>query len=196
MRRRTWSVVAGWVGLVLMAGALGWSGGCAGSGSSSTVGLPAAGCATEGDGKPELASGGKMLQVGDAPKLTHLTPLPVGDVLADPSAYVGKPVRVMGTIDQVCATRGCWVTLKDRASGRELFVKFTCSPEGGRIVPKEAAGKVAVVEGELEIREISEADARHFAEDAGRSKEEVAKIVGPQKQIRLSSPTVRIAMSD
>ncbi|MFN4244447.1 MAG: DUF4920 domain-containing protein [Tepidisphaerales bacterium] len=191
MRRVVLAVLTGSVAVA------GVTAGCAKSEkatAASAGGLPAAACATEGDGKPMVASGGKVLQIGDAPKLTHLTPVPVSVVLADPSAYAGKPVRVMGTIDQVCETRGCWVTLKDGASGRELFVKFTCSPEGGRIVPMEAAGKLAIVEGEVEIREISEADARHFAEDAGKSKEEIAKIVGPQKQVRVASPNVQIAM--
>ena len=41
--------------------------------------------------------------------------------------------------------------------------------------------------------EISEAQARHYKEDAGASPEEVAKIVGPQKQYIVASPSARVA---
>ena len=72
-----------------------------------------------------------------------------------------------------------------------LFVKFSC-PVKGRLIPMEALGHLAIVEGSFKLSEISEADARHYAEDAGKSPEEIAKIVGPQNQLRMSAPAAMI----
>jgi hypothetical protein len=106
-------------------------------------------------------------------------------LLGDLSAFEGKPVRVEGTVSKVCERKGCWLTMAD--GGKELFVKFTC-PIDGRLIPTNAVGKRAIAQGELAIKEISEGDARHIAEEGGKSAEEVARIVGPQKQVTLKSP--------
>lgn len=76
-------------------------------------------------------------------------------------------------------------------SADNLFVKFTC-PIGGRLIPMEAVGHQAIVEGTLQVETISEDDARHFAEDAGKSQEEIEEIVGEQIQLRMASPAARI----
>ena len=55
-------------------------------------------------------------------------------------------------------------------------------------MPSEAVGHRAEVEGVLEIRKVSEADARHLAKDQGLSSEQIAKIVGQQEMIALNSP--------
>ena len=39
---------------------------------------------------------------------------------------------------------------------------------------------------------MSEAQARHLAQDAGASEAEINKIVGPQPQLRISGPAVTI----
>lgn len=109
----------------------------------------------------------------------------VPELLGNLSKYEGKPVRVSGTVSQVCERKGCWLKMTD--GGEELFVKFTC-PVEGRLIPAEAIGKTAIVEGQLAIKEVSEGDARHLAEEGGKTPEQVARIVGPQKQITLKSP--------
>ena len=75
--------------------------------------------------------------------------------------------------------------------GEDVFVKFTC-PIEGRLIPMDAAGKDAVVEGTIEVTEISEEEARHYREDAGATPEELEKIVGPQRTIRIQSPAALI----
>ncbi|MCS7034814.1 MAG: DUF4920 domain-containing protein [Phycisphaerae bacterium] len=110
---------------------------------------------------------------------------PAGKLLADLKSFEGKPVRVSGVISKVCQRKGCWLQISE--GGRELFVKFTC-PIEGKLIPSEAVGKEAIVEGQLAIKEISEEDARHIAEEAGKSEAEVNAIVGPQRQVTLNSP--------
>ena len=127
----------------------------------------------------------------------------VQDVLAEPSAFAGKTVLIRGTIESVCQTRGCWVRLMpagEKAASLtpgmdNAFIKLVCE-QAGQLVPADSAGAVALVRGEVTVEEIDEATARHYAQDAGASEDEVAKIVGPQKTVRVSSPGVAVVKAD
>lgn len=141
------------------------------------------------DKPPATAPAMKYASFGEAPKGGDVPVVAVDQLLAKVGEYDGKYLRVTGKVSDVCAKKGCWLKLGE---GEALFVKFTC-PVGERLIPAEAVGKQAEVEGTVKVVEISEAQARHFKEDAGASKEEVEKIVGPQKQVTVASPSARVA---
>ena len=109
-------------------------------------------------------------------------------LLSNPSAYDGKYLRVTGTVAKVCAKKGCWLAMGNDPG---LMVRFTC-PISGRLIPVEAIGKEAVVEGTVKVVEESEAEARHLKEDAGAPAEEIAKIVGPQKRVTIAAPAAKV----
>jgi hypothetical protein len=134
---------------------------------------------------------GKRADYGEPFKLSSLSTVSADEVLANPEKYDGRFVRVSGRVDEVCAHRGCWMRLAAADADETIFVKFTC-PVEGRLIPMEAAGRRAIVEGTLVVDEISEEEARHYKEDANASPEEIAKIVGPQKMVRMNSPAARI----
>ena len=120
----------------------------------------------------------------------------VNELLADPAAYAGRDVQVVGEVAEVCQSSGCWVRLADDESpeaGKTVFVKFTC-PVEGFLIPKESVGRPASVRGQVVVEQMPEDEARHMAEDAGKSAEEVAAIVGPQTTVRVMSPVARVAM--
>jgi len=133
----------------------------------------------------------KHADYGDPLKLNPLSTVSAAKVLASPSQYDGQFLRVSGRVDSVCAARGCWMRLVGAGPADTIFVKFTC-PVEGRLIPMEAVGHDAIVEGTVKVAEIPESEARHYQEDAGASPAEVAKIVGPQKQVSLQSPAARI----
>ena len=128
---------------------------------------------------------------GEQMRLTDADAVPVEDVLADPSVYQGRYVRLVGNVKKVCTRKGCWLEMADGSTRQPLFVKFTC-PIDGRLIPMEAVGRPVTVEGTVMVKEISEADARHLKEESGATPDEVAKIKGPQKQITLASPAARV----
>ncbi len=136
----------------------------------------------------------KWTAFGQKMKLTSGQPVCMSEVLADKAKFAGKFMRVCGKVDSVCAKRGCWIRLTGPSASETLFVKFTC-PIDGHLVPMEAKGRRAIVEGTLELKEISQDEARHYAEDAGKSKEDIAKIVGPQKIIKLNAPAAIIDLT-
>jgi hypothetical protein len=143
------------------------------------------------DTKTTAADSTKYASFGEPMKMSNEAAVPVAAVLANASQYEGKMIRVSGNVSAVCEKKGCWLKMDD-ASGKELFVKFTC-PVNGRLVPLEAKGKPVIAEGTLKIKDVTEAEARHYAEDAGRPQAEIDKIVGPQKQISLMAPSAKVA---
>ncbi len=88
-------------------------------------------------------------------------------------------VKLTGEITGVCQKKGCWMTMKNE-NGDDMRVKFK---DYGFFVPMDCTGKNAVVEGVASVTTTSVADLRHYAEDAGQSKEEIEKITEPLKEI-------------
>ncbi len=89
------------------------------------------------------------------------------------------PAKVEGTVEDVCKMKGCWMKVKT-GDGQTMRVTFK---DYGFFVPKDIVGKTVVVQGVAETTTTSVADLRHYAEDAGKSKEEVAKITEPEKSL-------------
>lgn len=73
-------------------------------------------------------------------------------------------VKFEGEIAEVCQMKGCWMTLQSD-NGQSIRVTFK---DYGFFVPKDASGKKVVIEGIAAIRDLDEATARHYAEDAGQ----------------------------
>jgi len=151
----------------------------------------AAGCCDKPCVKPTAAVTAKWARFGEPMKLGDSELICAKTVLADADRYAGKYVRLCGEIESVCAQKGCWMRLAGPTKDETLFVKFTC-PVSGRLVPVEAVGHHAVVEGTFEVTEVSQDEARHYAEDRGSSPEAIAKIVGPQKEIALKAPAALV----
>lgn len=96
-------------------------------------------------------------------------------------------VLVQGKIHDVCAKKGCWLVLQD--GGKEIRVTF----EGySFFVPTDSKNKTVRAQGKVMLKEISESEARHYAEDAGKSKEEIEKIKGTQKAYAMIASGVEI----
>lgn len=104
-----------------------------------------------------------------------------GDIIA--STQVKKAIgnndhvdlRVTGTIEEVCQMKGCWLTM-DIGGGETMRVTFK---DYGFFVPKDSNGRTAIIEGVLKKEEQSVETLRHYAEDEGKSKEEIEKITEP-----------------
>lgn len=80
--------------------------------------------------------------------------------------------KVEGEVESVCQMSGCWMKVK-LADGQTMRVTFK---DYGFFVPKDIAGKKVVFEGVAKNKIVSVADQKHYAEDGGASKEEIAKI--------------------
>ena len=92
-------------------------------------------------------------------------------------------VVVSGEISQVCQAEGCWMKLKNTA-GDDMLVKFK---NHSFLVPKDIAGKKAVVNGTAMKKTISVEEQRHMAEDAGKSSSEIEAITTPKTEVRIEA---------
>jgi hypothetical protein len=82
-----------------------------------------------------------------------------------------ETVKVMGEVDAACKMKGCWMTMK-LADGTDMRVRFK---DYGFFVPKDCAGKTAVVEGKAFYDTTSVDMLRHYAVDGGMSESEAEK---------------------
>jgi hypothetical protein len=87
--------------------------------------------------------------------------------------------KVTGQVASVCQMSGCWMTLK-LTDGQTMRVTFK---DYGFFVPKNISGKTVVIEGQALVKETSVKTLQHYAEDAGKSKAEIAKITQPEKAL-------------
>ena len=85
-------------------------------------------------------------------------------------------MKVEGRVDAVCQKKGCWMTLKVD-DDNEMMVRFK---DYGFFVPLDCDGKDAVFEGVAFRDTTSVDDLRHYAEDAGKSPEEIEAITEPE----------------
>tara|TARA_B100001287_G_scaffold178093_1_gene150162 strand:- start:1487 stop:1930 length:444 start_codon:yes stop_codon:yes gene_type:complete len=95
---------------------------------------------------------------------------------------------IEGTILETCPKRGCWMTMATQSD--TVFVRFR---NYGFFVPTEGAeGKTAIVQGDLFVDTISVRMLQHYAKDAGKSKEEIAKITEPELGLSFTADGVII----
>ena len=99
--------------------------------------------------------------------------------------YEGK---VTGKVVEVCQEKGCWMKV-ERSNGERLMVKFK---DYGFFMPRDIVGKDVVLDGEATYKEVSVKQLKHYAQDAGKSKEEIEKIKEPKKELQFVAKGVLV----
>lgn len=92
----------------------------------------------------------------------------------------GKPLegKIIGIVKEVCQKEGCWI--KVESPNGNLMVKMK---DHKFAVPVVLNGKKVVIDGVGTLTTTSVKQLKHYAEDAGKSKEEIAKITEPKREI-------------
>jgi len=112
-------------------------------------------------------------------KITEEGAVPTDSLAALMGQDTMKNCKLSGTIDAVCQKKGCWMELKN-ASGANIRVTFK---DYAFFMPKDASGKTAIVDGFGKVEVTSVADLQEYAKDDGKSKEEIAAIKEPLKEL-------------
>lgn len=85
--------------------------------------------------------------------------------------------KIRTVIQSSCAKKGCWMDVK-LADGSNMMVRFR---DYGFFVPKHGLeGKAVVIQGRAKKEETSVKMLQHYAEDAGKSADEIAAITEPK----------------
>ncbi len=127
---------------------------------------------------------GKVSSYGE--KITADNAIEVGKLMSMLQSRDSLHTKIVGTVESVCQKKGCWLTM-DAGGGESIMVRFY---DYGFFVPKDCAGKKVVLEGSAFKTETSVEELRHYADDAGKSKEEIAKITKPKKEISFEATGV------
>jgi len=97
-------------------------------------------------------------------------------------------IKIQGEILETCAKKGCWMKLKTDED--TVMVRFK---DYGFFVPKEGVeGKVAVIRGEAFFDTLSVQLLQHYAEDAGKSEEDILSITEPEYTLSFTADGVII----
>lgn len=90
--------------------------------------------------------------------------------------YIGK---VKGTVISVCEKKGCWMKLS-QTDGDGIMIRFK---DYKFFMSKNIVGKDVVLDGVGKKTTTSVEMLKHYAEDGGKSKEEIEKITEPKTEI-------------
>ena len=112
--------------------------------------------------------------------------------IADVAARLDKtgPIdtKMKAKIVDVCPKKGCWLKLQVNDSATAMVNM----KDYGFFLPLAAKGKTVVLDGEVKMKTTSVAELKHYAEDAKKSKEEIAAITKPEKEIRVTAKGIVI----
>lgn len=140
--------------------------------------LAATAAAQEPTGKPATPAPAAAAAQAAAPKLdpalfdhfgagiTEGATVSVAAMLQNPKQHLDQTVRLRGLITEVCQSKGCWMHLGTQES--PVMVKFL---DYAFFVPKDASGRMTIVEGTLSMKQETVEETRHYLEDAGKHDE-------------------------
>lgn len=122
-------------------------------------------------------------------KIDHENVIPVEEMLNKLSSSDSISVKVEGEITATCAMKGCWMNLV-LPSGDEMRVTFK---DYAFFVPKEGMeGNRAIIEGVVKRTVTDVATLKHYAEDAGKSVEEIEAITEAKSELAFEATGVII----
>lgn len=134
--------------------------------------------------KVDYASFGKEIIATDAiaasSMVAHYKTMNAGDSI---------PSKIVAKVNDVCQAKGCWMRL-NLDNNNEVMVKFK---DYGFFVPKDITGKNVIINGKAYVKEVSVSEQRHYAQDAGKSQQEIAKITEPKRTYSFEADGVLVA---
>jgi hypothetical protein len=136
---------------------------------------------------------GAATDYGDGVAITE--PTPIDRLLTEPETFVGKTVRVDGTVLDVCPAKGCWMELGSEAGKIRIKVE-----DDVIVFPADAKGRPAAAEGVLEAIEMKREQytewLRHLAEERGEAFDPATVGAGPFRVYQIQATGARIGEGD
>lgn len=137
------------------------------------------------DGTAEIAYASFGDEISDADALSAAQMAEVYNNLKTGDTVYTK---VIAKVEEVCQTKGCWMRL-NLEDDKEIMVKFK---DYGFFMPKNIAGMDVIVNGKAFVNEMPVDELKHYAEDAGKSTEEIAEITEPKRTYSFEADGVLI----
>jgi hypothetical protein len=96
-------------------------------------------------------------------------------------------VKFTSKVNEVCQTKGCWMKLD--LGEEEAMVRFK---DYGFFMPKNIADREVIVNGKAYVSEMSVEEQRHYAEDAGKTPEEIEAITEIKRTLSFEADGVLV----
>lgn len=96
--------------------------------------------------------------------------------------------KVTAKVLDVCSKKGCWLKLAVNDS-TTAFVKMK---DYAFFLPTAIKGKTIVLDGAAMMKTTSVDELKHYAQDAKKSKDEIAAITKPEKEIRFTATGILV----
>lgn len=120
-------------------------------------------------------------------KTTANGAIPVAELPAKLNGKESVEIKVSGKVKEVCKAEGCWLKMETAEGAMMIKMK-----DHSFLVPLSMNGKTIVVDGIATLKETSVEMLKHYAEDAGKSKEEIAAIKEPKKEITMQAKGILV----
>lgn len=130
----------------------------------------------------------KVSSVSYGEKITEDNAIEAATIISQISGKDSIDAKLKGKIVDVCQKKGCWVNV-DLGNNKTMRVSFK---DYAFFVPKDAGGKSVVIDGRAYNSTTSVDELRHYAKDAGKSDEEISKIIKPESEITFEAKGVII----
>ena len=134
----------------------------------------------------EPKSAAKGVTYGE--KISKKGAIPVTQLTQKMGANETLTTKISGKVLEVCASKGCWIKLEN-GTNDPIRVTFK---DYAFFMPKDLVGKTVALDGFSKKTVTPVAELKHFAEDAGKSKEEIAKITTPKNEIKYEAKGVLV----
>lgn len=96
--------------------------------------------------------------------------------------------KVKGEITSVCQKKGCWMKMANKG-GDDMMIQFK---DYGFFVPKDLGGAKVVIRGYAKMETVDVKTLRHYAQDAGKSEDEINNITEPKTKLAFLADGVKI----
>ena len=110
----------------------------------------------------------------------------ISDVAANPEKYNGQDITLQGTVADVCQKAGCWMVLTDGKNDIRIFTNHEF------FLPKDSYDRNVILTGKFNIADVSEEDAKHYAEESNRARVKSSDIKGPQRWLTIDAAGIKI----
>ncbi len=121
--------------------------------------------------------------------ISNPKPITMTELMGQLSQQDTVKTQLKAKVEGVCQVKGCWMNLVDNSVEESVFVKFK---DYGFFIPLDLAGSNVIVDG-IAYREVTSVDElRHYAEDEGKSAEEISKITEPEEELKFMADGVII----
>lgn len=114
-------------------------------------------------------------------------PIALNELISNADIFTSKEITLETEVAEVCEKKGCFFVAIDGSNSVRITFK-----DYGFFIPTDSKGKKVKLIGTFEVKTLSEDQAKHYAEDAGKDPD---AIQGTQEEYSIVATSVLVPKS-